>query len=80
MTVLLYGSDTWVISVTMWIKLLSFHHIVSRSLSDVRGKMDEQYIIFRLPHNVREYLDLKTIDEYIVDRRLTLMRIVNGDY
>ena len=81
MTVLLYGRDTWVITGTMRLKLRSFHHSVERSLSPLKGKLDEQSGIFRLPHikEVRESLDLKTIDEYISDRRLTLMRTVNEE-
>lgn len=38
LTVLLYGSETWVISGLMWQKLRSFNHSIARSLSHIKGQ------------------------------------------
>ena len=54
MSVLLYGSETWVLNGTMRNKLKTFHHRIIRSISGCYPEFDEDSGIYKYPSITNE--------------------------
>ena len=79
--VILYGSETWDLSSTMWSKLRSFHHGVTRSLSSKKYRVCEETgkIMYSSITEIMIELDLEEIEVYIKRRKDTLLKTLSGE-
>lgn len=79
--VLLYGSETWVMSGMMKNKLYSFHDGVARSLSDVKGEYDTSSQIYKKAPigMVSESIYMDSVEDYIKKRKQTLHSTITQD-
>ena len=74
LNVLLYGSETWVISDIMWQELTSFHHRCARYVVNRHGEQDEDDI-WKYPPSaeVLTEANLLPVEAYIQHRKNTIM-------
>jgi hypothetical protein len=78
-TVLLYGSESWVISSAQMKQLRSFHHRCARYIARRHIKQKEDGTWFHPPsHEVLEECGLLPIEDYIQKRKDTVMKYARG--
>jgi hypothetical protein len=72
-TVLLFSSETWVVTPTLLQSLESFHHAIDRRISGKRATLDVRTGVWKWPPiaEAMELAGLKPIAEYIRIRQDT---------
>jgi hypothetical protein len=76
-TVLLFGSETWVISPAMLRTLEGFHHRVARQLSGNKPeKLESGEWRYQPREKAREACGLRTMEEYIAQRRKYIIEYI----
>ena len=69
---LLFGSETWVITPSMWTALNGFHHRMARSLAGGRPRLERGEWVYPPIEPVLREAGLFTMEEYVLRRRRTL--------
>ena len=79
MSVLLYGSETWVLNGTMKNKLKTFHHRIIRSICGCYPEIDKENGLYKYPSitNAMNEIGMEELDTYINKRRNTLIETMN---
>ena len=79
MSVILYGSETWVLNGTMRNKLKNFHHRIIRSISGFYPEFDEDSGIYKYPsiNNEMNKIVIEELEIYMRRRRDSLIENMN---
>ena len=76
-TVLLFGSETWVISPAMLRTLEGFHHRIARQISGHKPeKLESGEWCYQPREEAREACGLRTMEEYISQRRQYIIQYI----
>ena len=77
--VLLYGSESWVITTKMWRALNSFHHRCARYIAGehIRQRPDGEWT-FPETERILAQCKLQTVEEYIARRKRTVSNYIVG--
>jgi hypothetical protein len=74
--VLLYGSETWVLSKFMMAKLQSFHHMCARFITGQHIKLIGEEWVYPRTEDILKQATLLTMEEYICKRRNTVKNYI----